>query len=202
MSKNYYNRFIPTDVDKLLAQGKIKVEQRTSELSIRLNFFCAYHQVLMMRVTAIYLFVLSAFYCSPEIKEAYGNMQTALIVGSVLSSIDLVQLLYGFVNKSLLTITPSELRLRFSPLPMRGALKLPSREIAKVVVADRHLSYATKSGGSVQSTYYILSVVDKQGTAHKLITTKYATGEVFSLNYIAEKMANFLQVPCKIFNMG
>jgi hypothetical protein len=193
-----YNRFIATDVNKIMAQGKLKIERRASELSIRLNFYCAYHQVLIMRVTAIYLFVIAAFYFSSEVKEAYGSVRTALIVASVLSSIDLVRILYGVVNRSYITLTPSELRLRFGPLPMCGGLKIPSREIEQFTVTDRHLSYQTKSGGSVQSTYYVLSLIDKQGKAHPLISTKYATGEVFSLNHIAKEMASFLQVPCKL----
>ncbi|GAB4472923.1 MAG: hypothetical protein OHK0057_17910 [Thermoflexibacter sp.] len=129
-----------------MAQGKLKIERRASELSIRLNFYCAYHQVLLMRVTAIYIFVITAFYFSSEVNEAYESVRTAFIVASVLSSIDFVRILYGVVNNSYITLTPSELQLRFGPLPMRGGLKIPSREIEQFVVSDRYLSYQTSSG--------------------------------------------------------
>lgn len=194
-----YNRFIATDVNKLLAQGKLKVERRASELSIRLSFFCAYHYVLMMRITAIYIFILSAFYFSSEVAEAYGSVKVAFVVASVLSSRDLIWLLYGFVNRSVFTLTPTEFRLRFSPLPMRGGLKIATSEIERLMVTDKHLTYQTQAGGSVTSIYHILFLIDKQGKTHHLISTKYAMGEVFSLNHIAREMANFLQVPCQLF---
>lgn len=193
-----YNRFIATDVNKLLAQGKLKVERRGSELSIRLNFFCAYHQVLMMRIAAIYLFIVIAFYFSSEVAEAYNSVKTALIVASVLSSRDFIWLLYGFVNRSVFTLTPTELRLRFSPLPMPGGLKIATSEIERLMVTDKQIS-ARSEMGNVVSTYFTLYVIDKQGKARKLISNMYATGEEFSLNYVAAEMAKFLQVPCKLF---
>jgi hypothetical protein len=81
-----------------------------------------------------------------------------------------------------------------------GGLKIATSEIEQLVVADEHIYSRTKTSSSpVVSTIDILFLIDKRGKAHRLISTKCAAGEVFSLNYIAKEMANFLQVPCKIF---
>jgi hypothetical protein len=182
------------DIQKIQNSGMLQIHKTASAINIRLKWFCAFHQVQIVRMVVFYGFISVFYYLNEDMQNSGFPLWGYLLVITVFIPFDLVRVIYGFINTSVISLDKREFSVSFSPLPAPGAKRFPSDQIAKLKVLPTHLVSGTRTK-RVTSVYFYLVIEDKKGQDHRVISTKFAMGEEQSLNLIAEELANFLQVP-------
>ena len=75
--------------------------------------------------------------------------------------------LAGFINHTVLEVTPKELSVWHDPLPWRGEITLPTRDVRQLYCTQKHKATGNGSGSTVQ---YQLVAITSDGRSHKLLS--------------------------------